>query len=89
MIPQSPLGEFKMSWKSMKLPVGCKLFHAHSFTVDHGGKIYSIEVDEYADGSFMGHGEQANDSSSVLNSVSGASIEECLNKLILSIESKN
>lgn len=75
-------------WKNVKLPVGCKLFKVHHFTFMLSGTIYHFEIDEFSDGTFTGHGEHSTDKSSVIESVNGNSLEECLNALISRIESE-
>ena len=74
-----------MSWKSVSLPTGAKLFKSHNFTYMKGGTTYILEVDEFADGSCSGHGEHSTDKSSVVQSVAGSSIEDCLKSLIKNI----
>jgi len=74
-----------MTWKNVKLNSAAKLFKIHNFTYIQAGTTYSLEVDEFADGSFTGHGEHATDKSSVVKSVSGTSLEECLNGLVANI----
>ena len=71
-----------MSWKSLTLESGAKLFKSHNFTYMKGGATYALEVDEFADGSFSGHGEHSTDKSNLVQSVSGNSIDECLKNLI-------
>ena len=75
-----------MDWKKVNVPQGGKLFQVHNFTYMHKGTTYAFEIDEFADGSVSGHGEQANDKSSVLESVSGRSIAECIQNLIDKIQ---
>lgn len=75
-----------MNWKKIQLPEGSKLFMVHNFTYMHKGTNYHLEISEFADGSFAGHGEHSTDKSSVLASVSGASIEDCVQNLIKSIK---
>lgn len=71
-----------MNWKKVALPEGAKLFKVHHFTYMFKGVNFHLEVDEFMDGTFTGHGEHSTDKSSVLASVSGRSAEECLNALI-------
>jgi hypothetical protein len=73
-------------WNKMKLPEGAKLFKIHNFTYMWKGATYHLEVDEFADGSFTGHGEHSTDKSRVLESVSGKSIEDCLNALTKNVK---
>lgn len=75
-----------MSWKKVTLPEGAKLFQAHTFTYMHKGVTYHLEVDEFADGTYTGHGEHSTDKNSFLESVSGKSVEDCLAALIKSIK---
>ena len=75
-----------MDWKKTKVPEGSKLFKAHNFTYLIKGTNYSLEVQEFLDGSFSGHGEHSTDKNTVLASVSGKSLEDCLNALIKSIK---
>lgn len=77
-----------MSWSSISLPHGSKLFRVHSFTFLHNGSNYTIEVDEFTDGTCSGHGEHSTDKSLQIESVTGRSIEECLNSLIKKIENR-
>ena len=77
-----------MDWGSIILPSGCKLFKVHTFNYIHQGVNYLLEVDEYSDGSFSGHGEHSTDQNNVVESVSGKNIDECLNALIKKIESR-
>jgi hypothetical protein len=74
-----------MSWKKANLDAGAKLFQVNNFTYIKDGITYSLEVDEFQDGACTGHGEHATDKSSVIQSVSGGSIEDCLNGLIANI----
>ena len=76
-------------WKTVAVPVGNKLFKSHSYTYMHAGTTYNLEVDEFSDGTYSGHGEHSTDKSSVVESVAGASIAECLQKLIDRIQSRN
>lgn len=69
-------------WKNVKLGAGCKVFRVHNFTYMHKGTNFHLEVDEFTDGTFTGHGEQSTDKSSVIESVSGKSLEETLQALI-------
>lgn len=78
-----------MAWNSVKLPAGGKLFKVHRFTFLFNGANFLIEIDEYADGACSGHGEHATDKNFVIESVSGSSVEECLNGLISRIQERN
>ncbi len=74
-----------MSWKNANLDASAKLFKVNNFTYIKDGITYSLEVDEFLDGACTGHGEHATDKSSVIQSVSGSSIVECLDGLISNI----
>lgn len=74
------------SWKDTKLPSGSQLIQIHSYTFIHGGKTYSIEIDEYSTGPFTGHAEGATDKSLVIESVTGNTQQECLELLIQKIK---
>lgn len=73
-------------WNKIKLPEGAKLFKIHHFTYMWKGSTFHLEVDEFADGSFTGHGEHSTDKSRVLESVSGKSLEDCLGALIKNVK---
>lgn len=73
-------------WNKIKLPEGARLFKVHHFTYMWKGATYLFEVDEFADGSFTGHGEHSTDKSRVLESVSGKSPEECLSALLKNVK---
>ncbi|MEZ4741275.1 MAG: hypothetical protein R3B45_02320 [Bdellovibrionota bacterium] len=77
-----------MDWKKIKIPAGHRLLKAHTFMYMAGGATYRLEVDEYADGKFAGHGEHASDESQQLSSVIGTSVEECLQALVDGIGKK-
>ena len=77
-----------MDWKKAKVPVGCRMFKAHSFTFMHKGVTYHLAVDEYNDGTFTGHGEHSTDKNLVIESVNGTSLPECLESLINKIEKR-
>ena len=77
-----------MEWKGIKLPVGSKLFRVHTFNFFHNGINFELEVDEYSDGAFTGHGQQSTDQSYMVESVSGNNVKECLEALIRKIESR-
>lgn len=74
------------SWNKIKLAEGAKLYKVHNFMYMWKGTTYHLEVDEFADGAFIGHGEHSTDKSSVLESVSGKSVEECLAALIKNVK---
>ena len=71
-----------MPWKDLTIEAGCQLFRLHNFLYLHKGKTYELEINEYSDGRFVGHGEVANDPQSQLPSVNGNSIDECVGKLV-------
>ena len=71
-----------MNWNKVTVPDGAKLFQIHDFAFMYKGNTYKLEVDAFVDGTFTGHGEHSTDKSHVLASVSGKSVEECLNALI-------
>ncbi len=75
-----------MEWKAVKLSEGSKLFKLHQFTYLKRGVTYRLEIDEASDGTFTGHGEHSTDKNTVLESVSGSSVEDCLNQLIRRIK---
>lgn len=78
-----------MDWKKTKVPVGSKLFQVHNFTFMHSGKTYSLEIDEYIDGTFAGHGEHSTDKNFFIESVSGKSMNECLSALVSKIQERS
>ena len=75
-----------MNWKKLTVPEGAKLFKVHTFTYMVKGTTYALEVDEFGDDSFSGHGEHSTDKSSVLSSVSAATLEDCLKALMAKIK---
>jgi hypothetical protein len=75
-----------MNWKKLTVPEGAKLFKIHTFTYMVKGTTYHLEVDEFGDGSFSGHGEHSTDKSSVLSSVSATTLEDCLKALMAKIK---
>ena len=75
-----------MDWKKTKVPEGAKLFKVHNFTYMIKGTNFHLEIDEFSDGTFTGHGEHSTDKNTVLESVSGKNIDECLGLLIKSIK---
>ena len=77
-----------MDWKKTRLPSGSKLFMVNSFTYMYKGRTFILEVDEFSDGTFTGHGEQSTDKSHVVESVSGKSVQECLEALIKRIDQR-
>ena len=76
-------------WKNTTVEAGAKLFKVHNFTYMTKGVTYLIEIDEFLDGKFTGHGEHSTDKSSVLVSVTKESMSDCLNELIKNIISKH
>lgn len=74
-----------MNWKKVSIPDGAKLFKVHNFTFMLKGSTYHLEVDEFHDGTFTGHGEHSTDKSSVLASVTGKSVEDCVAALIAGV----
>ncbi|MBF0440763.1 MAG: hypothetical protein HQK54_02550 [Oligoflexales bacterium] len=74
-----------MDWKTAKVPQGSKLFKQHNFIYMHKGVTYTLEIDEYHDNSFAGHGENSTDKNFIIESVSGKSVVDCLNGLIQKI----
>lgn len=75
-------------WRNVTLPAGSKLFRVHNFTFMFKGSTFAIEVDEFADGTFTGHGEHSTDKSSVIEPVTCKSMEDCLQELISKIEAR-
>jgi hypothetical protein len=71
-----------MNWKSIKVHQGGKLFKVHNFTYMCKGSTFHLEVDEFHDGTCSGHGEHSTDKNSFVESVSGKSVEDCLNQLL-------
>lgn len=78
-----------MEWKSIKLPAGTKLFKIHTFNLIHKGTNFNLEVDEYSDGTFTGHGEQASDQNFFIESVSGKDLAGCLQQLIDRVQNRS
>lgn len=77
-----------MDWKKTRLATGSRLFMVHSFTYMAKGRTFILEVDEFSDGTFTGHGEQSTDRSHVVESVNGRSVQDCLEALIKRIDQK-
>lgn len=71
-----------MNWKAIKVHNGAKLFKIHNFTYMVKGTTYALEIDEYYDGSFTGHGEHSTDKNSFVESVTAKSMEECMEQLL-------
>ncbi len=77
-----------MDWNAIKVPEGAKLFKVHNYNYMFKGTNYLIELNEYSDSKWVGHGEHATDKNSVVPTVSGSSKEECLNLLVASINQR-
>ena len=77
-----------MDWKAIQIPDGSKLFRIHKFTYMHQGVNYLFELNEMGDGKWIGHGEHATDQNSMIPSVNGSSLEECINQLILNVKNR-
>jgi len=77
-----------MDWKQTQIPAGGKLFKVHNFNFLFKGVNFHLEVDEFSDGSFTAHGEQANDKSNVIESVNGKSIDDCLSSILKKIQGR-
>jgi hypothetical protein len=78
-----------MIWKNIKLSPATKIFKVHHFTCLSKGSTYRLEVDESPEGLFTGHGEHTSDSAQVLKSVSANSLEDCVQKLLASIDKRD
>lgn len=76
-----------MDMTGLNIPKGAKLIKIHKYLYMHNGSSYNLEVDEYSDGMFAGHGEHAADESQQLKSVTGKTLNECLQPLIDNISS--
>jgi hypothetical protein len=74
-----------MSWKEIRVHSGGKLFKVHNYTYMIKGVTYQLEIDEFGDGTFTGHGEHSTDRNSFVESVSGKSVDECLTNLVARI----
>jgi hypothetical protein len=79
--------EETMGWKKLDIPAQAKLFKIHTFGYLIGGHNYSIEIDEYADGQFVGFAEQSNDASTATRSCTADSIDDCLQRVLQEIAS--
>jgi hypothetical protein len=79
------LESYHMSWKKIAVHQGGKLFKMHQFTYMVKGVTYQIEVDEFADSTFTGHGQHATDRNNLVESVTGKSIDECVTLLVAKI----
>lgn len=77
-----------MDWQAVKKADGSKLFRIHKFTYMYGGVNYLLEINE-AGNDWIGHGEHATDKNSVIPSVNGTSLEDCLNQLIAIINDRS
>ena len=78
-----------MNWKNIKLPAGSKLLKVHNFTFMYQGSYYSIEIDEFNDNTFTGHGEHSTDKNYVIESVSASTLEGCLEALVNKIQNRS
>lgn len=78
-----------MDWKAVRIPEGSKLFRIHRFNFLHQGVNYLLEINELGPTIWVGHGEHATDQSSVIPSVTGSSMEDCISKLIEKINKRN
>jgi hypothetical protein len=74
-----------MSWKKIPVHPGGKLFKMHHFTYMMKGVTFLLEIDEFSDATFTGHGHHSTDRNNVVESVSGKSIDDCLTHLIARI----
>jgi len=74
-----------MGWKKLEIPAQAKLFKIHTFGYLIGGHNYSIEVDEYAGGQFVGFAEQSNDASTATRTCSAESLESCMEMVLAEI----
>jgi hypothetical protein len=75
-----------MDWSKIKIPSGNRILKIHNFMYMRDGNAYELEVDEFSDGKFTGHGEHSSDESQQLNSVVGDTLETCLQALIDDVE---
>jgi hypothetical protein len=71
-----------MTLKKVNIPAGAKLFQVHTYMYMTATATYQLEIQEFADGKCAGHGEHSTDKNQFLHSVSGSSVEDCLQKLI-------
>lgn len=77
-----------MDWKKVNLPANSKLFQVHTFMYMTSGTSYQLEIQEFSDGKCAGHGEHATDKNLFLESVSGTSVNDCLQKLVDRIKAR-
>lgn len=77
-----------MDWDKVKVSANGKLSKLHNFMYMVGGKNFILEINEYADGRFVGYAELTNDDSFQFEPANGASVEECVSKLISVVEKK-
>ena len=77
-----------MDWKTINLAPGSKLYKVHNYNLMHQGTHFSLEIDEFSDETFTGHGEHSTDKNYVIESVSGVSVEDCLENLIKKIQER-
>jgi hypothetical protein len=75
-----------MDLKKVKLPDGGKICKVHNFMYMYKGATWHLEVDEFGDGTVTGHGEHSTDKSSVLESVSAKSVEDCVAMLAAKVK---
>ena len=71
-----------MDWKKLKIHPGHRLFKVHHYMYMAEGNTFELEVNEFADGTFTGHGVHSSDELNQLKSVSRKNLEECLQSLI-------
>jgi hypothetical protein len=71
-----------MDWKKLKIHAGHRLFKVHEYMYMAEGNTYKLEINEFADGTFTGHGSHSTDDLNQLKSVSRKTLEECLQALI-------
>jgi hypothetical protein len=78
-----------MGWKNIQLPAGSKLYQVYSFCYMEKGIHYNLEINEFADGTYAGHGAHSTDKNLVIASTNGMSMEECISGLIKNIRSRS
>jgi len=74
------------SWKSVTISERERLFRISNYLFVSQGRSYSIEVQEAPDGTFLAHGENTSDPHDVLRSVTGTTMQECLQAIVDQIE---
>ena len=77
-----------MNWDQIQVPPGGRIVRVSHFTYIFNGINFIIEVDESPDGTVTVHGEHSTDKNFVVESVSGSSVEECLNGILKKISSR-